>query len=122
MNTPHELIIDVLGTSLAITTGDDPAHLEEVLAQYKIMVENTQNISGIQNPLGVAVLTGFLLCDEINKMKQQMEEVQKNTEIQRAGEARELDRITQKLINRIDRVLEITHTIPSAGQELTSEP
>ena len=113
MNAPHELIIDVLGTSLAITTGDDPDHLNEVLAQYKIMLENTQNISGIQNPLGVAVLTGFLLCDEINKMKQQMDEENRSNEEQRAGEAKELDRITQKLINRIDRVLEITNTMPS---------
>jgi len=121
MDTPHELIIDVLGTSLAITTGDDPAHLNEVLAQYKVMVENTQNISRIQNPLGVAVLTGFLLCDEINKQKQQMEKEQKNTEEQRAGEEMELNRITQKLIDRIDKVLEITNT-PPPEPETSTEP
>jgi hypothetical protein len=40
-NGPHDLFIDVLGTSFSITAGEDPAYLEEVLAQYRLAVANT---------------------------------------------------------------------------------
>ena len=105
-HTSHDLIIDVLGASFSITAGEDPAYLEEVLAQFKIAVANTRGISGIQDPLKVAILTGFLLCDEINKLKLHVEEEQAASEARLAGDAREVNRITQKLIERIDRVIE----------------
>jgi cell division protein ZapA (FtsZ GTPase activity inhibitor) len=79
----NELCLDILGTSFTITTDEDEVYLKKVLAQYQAAVENTKKISGINNPLNIAVLTGFLLCDEINKRKQQTEnestEVQKRT-------------------------------------------
>lgn len=79
----NELRLDILGTSFSVTAEEDEEYLKKVLTQYQAAVENTQKISGINNPLNVAVLTGFLLCDEINKMKQQTEnessEVQKRT-------------------------------------------
>jgi cell division protein ZapA (FtsZ GTPase activity inhibitor) len=118
---PSELTIEVLGTNFAITTGEDPAYLNKVLTQYRVMVENTQNISGMQDPLNVAVLTGFLLCDEINKLKMQTEEDQKNTEAQRAGEAKELNFITQKLIDRIDRVFEVTQSFSPASPKTSND-
>ncbi|MDR0290473.1 MAG: cell division protein ZapA, partial [Treponema sp.] len=73
----HDLIINVLGTRFSITAGEDPEYLDEVLAQYRFAVVTTQNISGMKDPLQVAILTGFLLCDEINKMKLQVKEEQK---------------------------------------------
>ena len=103
---PHDLLINVLGTSFSITAGEAPEYLEEVLAQYRTAVANTQGISGMKDPLKVAILTGFLLCDEINKIKQQIEEDQDNAREQHAGEARELSRITQNLIACIDQVME----------------
>ena len=106
----HDLIINVLGTSFSITAGESPAYLDEVLAQYKIAVANTQNISGMQDPLKVAILTGFLLCDEINKLKLQSEEEQAQAEARQAGEANELNRITKKIIARIDRAFEEAQT------------
>jgi len=101
--TAHELLIDVLGTSFSITAGEDPAYMDEVLAQYQIAVANTQSISGMKDPLKIAVLTGFLLCDEINKLKMQVEEEQSKTALQQQTEAQELDRITRSIIDRIDQ-------------------
>jgi len=97
--TPHDLLINVLGTSFSITAGEDPAYLDEVLAQYQVAVANTQGISGMKDPLKIAILTGFLLCDEINKLKMHVEEEQK-TEVQ------ELDRITRNIIDRIDQAID----------------
>jgi len=110
--TPHDLLIDILGASFYITAGEDPAYLDEVLAKYKIAVANTRSISGMQDPLKVAILTGFLLCDEINKLKLQIEEEQANTDAQRADEAKELDLLTRKIIDRIDRFFEQAQPLP----------
>jgi len=90
----NELFLDILGTSFTITTDEDEAYLKKVLTQYREAVKNTQNISGINEPINVAILTGFLLCDEINKMKQQTQE-----------EASEAEQRTLKLITNLEQAL-----------------
>ena len=95
----HDLIIDALGTKFSITTNEDPAFLDKVLAQYQAAIGNTQNISGMKDPLKIAILTGFLLCAEINKLKLQIEKEQTDIE-------QEINRITRNLINSIDHVME----------------
>ncbi|MDR2476220.1 MAG: cell division protein ZapA [Treponema sp.] len=102
----NDLRLDILGTSFSITADEDPVYLDAVLAQYQAAVENTQNISAMKDPLKVAILTGFLLCDEINKLKMQAGEERERAEAQRAGEAKELEQRTLNLIARIDEVLE----------------
>ena len=103
--SPHDLIIDVLGKKFSITTDKKSEYLNEVLAQYQIAVANTQGISGMKDdPLKVAILTGFLLCDEINEIKLQLEHEQAEAELLRADEAQELNRITQNIIARIDQL------------------
>ncbi|MCL1930570.1 MAG: cell division protein ZapA [Treponema sp.] len=101
----HDLMINILGTSFSITAGEDPAYLEEVLAQYQVAVANTQGISGMKDPLKIAILTGFLLCDEINKLKMQTEEEQAKAEQAQTTEIQELNRLTRDIITRIDQVV-----------------
>jgi len=91
----NELCLDILGTSFTITVDEDEEYLRKVLTQYRAAVENTKNISGINEPLNVAVLTGFLLCDEINKIKQQLED-----------ESIQVSERTMNLIAALDRALE----------------
>ena len=93
------LKLDILGTSFTITVDEDEAYLKKVLQQYRAAVTNTQNISGINNPLNVAVLTGFLLCDEINKMQRQAD-----------SESAEVEERTGKLIAALDKALEAAHS------------
>jgi cell division protein ZapA (FtsZ GTPase activity inhibitor) len=90
----NELCLDILGTTFSITVEEDEAYLQKVLTQYRAAVENTQSISGINEPLNVAVLTGFLLCDEINKIKQQLD-----------NESIEVKERTMNLINKLDQAL-----------------
>jgi len=90
----NDLCLDILGTSFTIKVDEDEAYLSKVLAQYRAAVENTKNISGINDPLNIAVLTGFLLCDEINKIKQQSED-----------ESSEFNDRTLGIINMLDNVL-----------------
>lgn len=90
----NELHLDILGTSFDITVNEDKTYLDKVLTQYRAAVENTQSISGIQEPLNIAVLTGFLLCDEINRIKQQLE-----------NESIEVSERTTNLIAALEKVL-----------------
>ena len=102
----NDLLINVLGTSFSITAGENSAYLDEVLAQYQVAVANTQGISGMKDPLKIAILTGFLLCDEINKLKMHVEEEQAKMALEQKTEAQELNRITRNIIDRIDQAIE----------------
>jgi cell division protein ZapA (FtsZ GTPase activity inhibitor) len=90
----NELRLEILGTSFTITTDEDEEYLQKVLSQYKAAVENTRNISGINDPLNISILTGFLFCDEINKIKQQLE-----------NESVEVKERTMNLITKLDNAL-----------------
>ena len=95
----HDLLIDVLGTKFSITTNEAPEFLYKVLTQYQAAIDNTQNISGMKDPLKISILTGYLLCAEINKLKIQIEKEQTDIE-------QEINRITRNLIDNIDHVME----------------
>ncbi|MDR2661660.1 MAG: cell division protein ZapA [Treponema sp.] len=88
------LRIDVLGTSLSIAADEDPDYLEKLLNRYRMVIENTKNLTGLEDPLQVAILTGFLLCDEIEKIKRQD-----------AQEGREAEQLTLDMIARIDELI-----------------
>ncbi|MCL2213977.1 MAG: cell division protein ZapA [Treponema sp.] len=95
-DTHSILKLDILGTSFTITVDEDEDYLNKVLSQYHAAVKNTQSISGINDPLNIAVLTGFLLCDEINKIKQNIE-----------NESAEVRERTMKLIATLDKALKV---------------
>jgi cell division protein ZapA (FtsZ GTPase activity inhibitor) len=88
------LCIDVLGTSLSIAADEDPAYLEDLLNRYRKVIENTKISTGLENPLKLAILTGFLLCDEIEKIKRRD-----------AREDREAEQLTLDMIARIDEAI-----------------
>jgi len=92
----NELCLDILGASFTITVDEDESYLQKVLTQYKAAVENTRSISGINDPLNVAILTGFLLCDEINRMTRQSGE-----------ESEEFEKRALKMISSLEYALKI---------------
>ncbi|MDR1588355.1 MAG: cell division protein ZapA [Treponema sp.] len=94
--------LDILGTSFSITTDEDRAYLENILEQYRTNIENIQNISGLKDPLKIAVLTGFSLSDEILRLRM---ELRKKAEAPHEDEAGEIERRALGLIAKIDQVL-----------------
>jgi cell division protein ZapA (FtsZ GTPase activity inhibitor) len=62
------LHISMLGTSFDIAADEDTEYLENLLKNYQAIVENNKRVLGINDPLKLAILTGFLLCDEIEKI------------------------------------------------------
>ncbi|MCL2601508.1 MAG: cell division protein ZapA, partial [Treponema sp.] len=61
------LRIDILGTSVTISAEEKPEYLDTLLSKYREVVKNVQRISSLQDPLKIAILSGFLLCDELRK-------------------------------------------------------
>jgi cell division protein ZapA (FtsZ GTPase activity inhibitor) len=97
-----DLYIEILGTSLCISAEEDPAYLANLLDNYRSAVEHIQKSTSLKDALKIAVLTGFLLCDEI----QRMDKKQSSEQEARESETRETELIAQDLVSRIDEVLE----------------
>jgi hypothetical protein len=89
--------LDLLGISFSITADEESAYLEKILGQYRAALDNTQKSIGLTDPLRTVILTGFLLCDEIHKLRNRKGE---------SPEAEEAELLTLNLIARIDEVLE----------------
>ena len=88
------LHINLLGTSFSIAADEDSVYLENLLNRFRIILENTKKSTGLDNPLRLALLTGFLLCDEIEKLKNQ-----------EAREGQEAEQLTLNMIARIDEII-----------------
>jgi cell division protein ZapA (FtsZ GTPase activity inhibitor) len=90
------LRIELLGTAFSIFADEDPVYLDALLGDYYQTVENTKKITGIEDPLKLAILTGFLLCDDYKKLASQ------NPRIRDSVEA---EKLAQELISRLDKAL-----------------
>jgi len=84
----------LLGTSFSIAADEDGVYLEKLLDRYKTVLENTQKSTGIDDPLKLAILTGFLLCDEIEKIK-----------YSENHDGQEAEQRTLNMIARIDEII-----------------
>jgi len=90
---------DILGTTFSITANKDTAYLEDLLIRYRTVLENTRKITGVgtSEPIKLAILSGYLLCDEIEEMKNQ-KAVEKN-------ESLEVEQRILDMIARIDKII-----------------
>jgi cell division protein ZapA (FtsZ GTPase activity inhibitor) len=93
----QDLRIDLLGARIIISSEEDPAYLEELLAYYRKAVEDLRERTGLTDPLKIAILTGFSLCDEIKKLSAQRAP---------SPEDEEAEALALTLISRIDDVVE----------------
>ncbi|MDR0731664.1 MAG: mannose-6-phosphate isomerase, class I [Treponema sp.] len=91
------LHFEILGASFSITADEEAAYLEQLLGEYYRRVEETQQSTGLKDPLKTAILTGFLLCDEFHKLKQESGDI---------SEKEETLRRTLNLIARLDETFE----------------
>jgi len=95
---PSRLKVDILGTSFHIRANEDSAYLRTVLDYLREKVDEVRSEVGAADPLKIALLAGLNLVDELFK------EQQKGLGV-RPSEYAEIGRITESLIERIDRSL-----------------
>ncbi|MDR0525632.1 MAG: cell division protein ZapA [Spirochaetaceae bacterium] len=96
----NDLYIELLGTSFSITAEEEPAYLEAILHNYRMALASIQESTGLRDPLKLTILTGFLLCDKIQRM------YLRETPESNPADTQEAEQITLGLINRINSVLE----------------
>ncbi|MDR2070070.1 MAG: cell division protein ZapA [Treponema sp.] len=95
------LRIDILGTSFSISADEEPGYLENLLTRYYVCVENTRKITGLSDPLKLAIMTGFLLCEDIQKRMSNADLQEQHT-----AESQEVERIFLDINTRIDEILD----------------
>jgi cell division protein ZapA (FtsZ GTPase activity inhibitor) len=61
--------VDLLGTSFSLTVEGEPAYLQAVYERYRVSLENTRRSTGVEDPLKLAILTGMMLTDDIEKIR-----------------------------------------------------
>ncbi|MDR2375405.1 MAG: mannose-6-phosphate isomerase, class I [Treponema sp.] len=91
------LHFEILGASFTITADEEGPYLEKLLSEYYARVLDVQKTTGLKDPLKIAILTGFLLCDEFHKLKQESGDI---------SEKEETLRRTLNLIARLDETFE----------------
>ncbi|MDR3192571.1 MAG: mannose-6-phosphate isomerase, class I [Treponema sp.] len=97
---PVDLYLDILGAPFFITVDEDPAYLDRLLVNYRNAVDDVRKSTGLKDKdaLKIAILTGFSLCDELEKLK---------VIIEKGGEEEQktLQR-TLNLFSRLDEAME----------------
>jgi cell division protein ZapA (FtsZ GTPase activity inhibitor) len=90
-----------LGASFSISADEDPAYLENLLNRYRVCVENTRKLTGLTDPLKIAVMTGFLLCDDIQRHREDEKALEN-----RNAESKEAERILLDINARMGEALD----------------
>lgn len=90
------LRIDILGTSFSIAADEDRDYLNKLLSRYRQVVEQVKSSTGMTDPLKISIISGIVLCDEMEKERTGY------------GEAANAEEMTLDLIARIDEVLRQT--------------
>lgn len=97
------LTINLLGTSFKINADQDSQYLQQLLTYYTEIVDGLRESLSEQDPLQIAILAGIMISDELHT-QQYSSDTQKSV-IQNFDVLSEVENITAKLINSIDKVL-----------------
>ena len=83
--------VSILGSTFTVQSRYDPRYLDEVIAYLKERIREIQASSGAQDPLKIALLAALNVTDELLR--------------KRGEDSREIEELTERLIERIDRSL-----------------
>jgi mannose-6-phosphate isomerase len=94
----NDLLIDIFGTNITISTEEPAKYLEMLLGKYRRTIEKVQRATGLKDPLKIAVLTGFLLCDDLEKAGSAPGAVKDEEQV-------EVERLTESMILRLSEII-----------------
>jgi len=83
--------VNMRGAAFTIKSRYEPGYMGEVIAYLREKIREVQASSGARDPLKVALLAGLNVVDELLASK--------------GGNSREIEELTEKLIEKIDRSL-----------------
>ena len=97
--------LEIFDTKFTITVDEDLQYLNDILKHYRNAAEKTKEMFDLKEPVNAAILTGFLLSEELYQLKKQAEE---HLSISKT-ESIEAQSLANSIVSRIDRVLEGLH-------------
>jgi cell division protein ZapA (FtsZ GTPase activity inhibitor) len=101
--------IELLGTAFTIQTDQDPQYVQDLVDYFRTKVQDVQNRIPSNDALKIAIVAGVLTADELFRArKQDSAETDHGTRgpaTTDAQNAQELEQITQRLIDVLDRSL-----------------
>jgi mannose-6-phosphate isomerase len=105
---PSDICLDILGPPFSITVDEDSAYLDRLLANYRNAVDDVRKSTGLKDKdaLKIAILAGFSLCDELEKLKMVMEK----------GDEEEQTTL-QRTLSRLDEAMERLKLPDMTGKE-----
>ncbi len=83
--------VSFLGSTFTIQSRYDPRYLDEVISCLKEKIREIQASSGAKDPLKIALLAALNVVDELLRKRDE--------------DSREIEQLTERLIERIDRSL-----------------
>ena len=107
-----DLRIDVLGTSFTISTDEDPEYLDKLLKKYINTIENVRKVSKLDEPLKIAILTGFLISHDLEKLERSFSSPKERVSVQE--DHGELEKLTMGMIRVLDEALVSSKDSPAA--------
>jgi len=93
--------ISMLGTSFSIKADENPAYMEEVVSYFRKKVAEIEGSVSVNDPLRTSILAGMIITDELFKARGQNQQTPG-----RSSAAEEADKLTQKMIERLDSCLD----------------
>lgn len=99
------LQISILGTNFSIQADEDSLYLDKLMQYYRSTVADVSASTNLHDPLKIAVLSGIMIADELFKERIQSSTNATDT-IMTSAELSEAERITLKMIKKIDKALE----------------
>lgn len=97
-----DIRVDVLGTSFSLSVDEEPLYLQTILGRYRTVIDNTQKITGLTDPLKIAILAGIQLCDDLEKLR-----VRGFSGMGGGAEAKTVEDTLISLIKRIDEAIPV---------------
>jgi cell division protein ZapA len=72
--------IEIFGQVYSVKGKDDPAYIRELAAYIDAKMKEVQKGTGTVEPLRVAILTALTITDELYRLRERNEEVEKMSE------------------------------------------
>jgi cell division protein ZapA (FtsZ GTPase activity inhibitor) len=97
------LEVDILGTSFSVQSDADPRHLARVVEYLRSKIKAIQASASHYEPIKICLLAALNVVDELFQAREAGSSAQERPA--EGPEATEIERITESLIEKIDRSL-----------------
>ncbi|MBN1698395.1 MAG: cell division protein ZapA [Spirochaetales bacterium] len=96
----HQLKVTILGVPLTIQSGEDSHYLNKIVNYFICKLKEVERDTTLNDPLKISMMAGLNIADELLKEKRRRFAGQET-----AGEPEEIEEITERLIEKIDKSL-----------------